>query len=230
MNKELVRAGGEAGVPSAERMFQEMHALINMLRCQTFSNPGSGTGFDLAIYPGPTLLWSGSYDSTICARPQTSRSLNIQGYLFLRLQPSKRKPPNCSNRTGGGTFPLYGDELPGWGYKRRDLLHRRHKRPGRKQDRSHVLHLLSCQAAHSEHDSFPMFSDPRQRYLPGMHETSSSVYIHLADRAGGRIDGRQESWSNLELGDQQSTNEASPLPQNSLPDMQPGWDTDVAGT
>lgn len=68
MNNELVRAGGEAGVPSAERMFQEMHALINMLRCQTFSNPGSGTGFDLAIYSGPTLLWSGSYDSTICAR------------------------------------------------------------------------------------------------------------------------------------------------------------------
>lgn len=68
MNKELVRAGGEAVVPSAERMLQEMHALINMLRCQTFSNPGSGTGFDLAIYPGPTLLWSGSYDSTICAR------------------------------------------------------------------------------------------------------------------------------------------------------------------
>lgn len=52
MNKELVRPGGEAGVPSAERMFQEMYALINMLRCQTFSNPGPGTGFDLAIYPG----------------------------------------------------------------------------------------------------------------------------------------------------------------------------------
>lgn len=52
MNKQLVRAGGEAGVPRAERMFQEILALINMLRYQTFSDPSPGTGWDITVHPG----------------------------------------------------------------------------------------------------------------------------------------------------------------------------------